>query len=113
MADPAAVTHLPCIIDNCPWEADLRDGIWVCEKHNDSFIWDNDARDEKRVIWPKIAEMDARIRGATERIIRRLHLEPDAFAMFMALTEVALGMEERVKKLPEAKPRPGKGGVPV
>ncbi len=107
---PASAAHLPCIIDDCPWEADLHDGIWVCEKHNDAFIWDDDARNEKRVIWPKIAEMDARIRGATETIIRHLHQQPDAFAMFVELTSIALGMEQRVAKLP---PTPTPRGLAI
>lgn len=109
---PAPVEQplFPCFVKDCPWEASLQDGMWLCERHSEAtFVYD----DEARIIWPKIGEMDRRIREATERIIRRLHQEPDAFAMFMALTEVAIGIEEKVKKLPEAGPIKGRGGIEV
>ncbi len=94
-------TEFPCFVEMCPWEATLRDGVWLCEKHDAAtFVFD----DEARVVWPKIAEMDARIRAACERLIQGLHRNSDAFGMFMDLTDMALGLEKTVKSLPPTSP---------
>lgn len=106
---------LPCLVKDCPWEAELREGnLWLCDKHNEAtFVWDEKARTEAEVFWPKIPSLDARIRGATERLIRYIHGFDDTFEMFTALTSVALGMEKRVADLPEPKPKKRRGGIPV
>ncbi len=93
----------------CPWEATLRDGVWLCEKHDDAtFVFD----DEARVVWPKIAEMDRRIRDATEHLLQVLHRNQNAFEMFMELTEMALGYEKVVAEGEKRRPRKaGAGGV--
>lgn len=100
------VDTFPCVVARCPWPAGLRGGVWLCERHDEGYVWD----DEQQIIYPKIAEMDRRIRSATERLIRHLHLQPDAFAMLLELTNVAMGLEKRTKGM--ALPR-GRGGIEV